>query len=52
MATKQRIMMLDVTPEGHVGTLVVQYTLLGPGDPVTDQEVLDFLAHFRIGPNH
>jgi hypothetical protein len=52
MAFKQRIMMVDITPEGAPGALVLQYIELGKGGPVETSDVVEFLTPFQIGPKH
>jgi hypothetical protein len=52
MATKQRILMLDITPDSGSGALILQYIELGKGGPVETSDVVEFLTPFQIGPKH
>lgn len=50
-AWKQRMLLMDVTPEGAKGALIVQYQKLGEGPSIEPAEVVEILKPFHIGPN-
>jgi hypothetical protein len=52
-AFQQAVLRVDVTPEDREGELlvIVQYTKNQSLEPVTDEEIRDFLGPFHIGPD-
>jgi len=51
-AAKKAAIRIDVTPEGDEGRYVlIEYAKVGTLDPVTDEEIQQFLAPFHIGPD-
>ena len=48
MATKQRVMLVDITPEGREGALLLIYSRFSGTTPVEQRDIEDFLQHFRI----
>ena len=49
MATKQRILMADITPEGVDGALVLIYSKPAMAGELSEQEVIEFLENFKLG---
>jgi hypothetical protein len=50
-AFKLGVRVVDATPEGHEGLVLVQINKLGANQPPSDEEVATVLAPFLIGPN-
>ncbi|MBL8802593.1 MAG: hypothetical protein JNN27_11390 [Planctomycetes bacterium] len=50
LASRQRILFLDLTRDGAAGALILQYTAVGDGGPVEPAEVAELLKPFHVGP--
>ncbi len=50
-ASKQRLLLLDVTAETHEGALILQFQRVGAGPPIEAAELAEVLRPFHIGPN-
>jgi len=51
LASRQRILFLDLTRDGAAGALILQYTAVGDGGPVDPADVAELLKSFHVGPN-
>lgn len=49
LAMRQSTVALDISPEGGTKTVILQYSRMGSLEKIDDDEVLEFLAHFKLG---
>jgi len=49
LAMRQSTVALDISPEGGAKTVILQYSRMGSLEKIDDDEVIEFLAHFKLG---
>ena len=49
LAMRQSTVALDISPEGGTKTVILQYSHMGSLEKIEDSEVVEFLAHFKLG---
>ncbi|MBM3991216.1 MAG: hypothetical protein FJ298_09450 [Planctomycetes bacterium] len=49
LAMRQSTVALDISPEGGTKTVILQYSRMGSLEKIDDDEVIEFLAHFKLG---
>jgi hypothetical protein len=49
LAMRQSTLALDLSPEGGTKVVILQYSHLGTLEAIDDSEVIEFLAHFKLG---
>jgi len=50
LASRQRILFLDLTRDGATGALILQYSAIGDGGPVDPADIAELLKPFHVGP--
>ena len=49
LAMRQSTVALDISPEGGTKVVILQYSHMGTLETIEDSEVIEFLAHFKLG---